>query len=46
MSPRVALTAVRGVTGASHGVMRATHIRQALAFDDDFIAAGFTLFEG
>jgi len=33
------------VDATSFAVMRDRHIRQALAFDDDFIAAGFTLFE-
>jgi predicted nucleic acid-binding protein len=34
------------VDATSFAVMRDMHVRQALAFDDDFVAAGFALFEG
>lgn len=33
------------VDATSFAVMRDMHVRQALAFDDDFVAAGFALFE-
>jgi predicted nucleic acid-binding protein len=32
------------VDATSFAVMRDTHVRQVLGFDDDFVAAGFTLF--